>query len=494
MAYASIAKLDKFTGKEDDTQDTANAWYQSLAIKPQNFNEFKTEFLRYFSNNNSINKLANTFTTIKQEKTEAVTIYLGWFYKNLCQIQVIQADYFTAPQILNQFICRLYSSILQHNTVTNAQDFEAAELEANHAQAINLVMNELSELDSKLKQFTDISNTNDTTIILTSSLSASSSNLSTAVPTQLSAAVSGKLSTPTISNTAIKLTSKQNSKTNINTAKLEIINGSLLTDLQFYNTTIRILTMEFGHWICPKPEFPELFKSPETNQKQSLTNNIPLATITNNESLAVIFSFKLEETTPVPLFSGTTLDTKPITTMYTNAKINGHFIKLILDSRSAGSIITKQLMDQLGHQVDCAASARIITADEATKTLIGKIDDFLIEVNGIIIPIKVLIIEATQYQALINNDWLSKTNALFDWNMQELQISQNRQHTCVPAMCDHFTTTNLTAPLIEFEEEKEKPIWEAYQVSLASEEHNKLLSVPLWNDNNRKEKKKEEFT
>ncbi|KAG9303505.1 hypothetical protein G9A89_018401 [Geosiphon pyriformis] len=109
MAYAPIAKLDNFMGEEDDTQiwlndvektiaangwndaramqaipyflkDTANSWYQSLVNKPQDFNVFKVEFLRYFSNNNSINHLINTFTTMKQGETEAVTTYLGHFH------------------------------------------------------------------------------------------------------------------------------------------------------------------------------------------------------------------------------------------------------------------------------------------------------------------------------------------------------------------------------------------------------------------------------
>ncbi|KAG9299383.1 hypothetical protein G9A89_014032 [Geosiphon pyriformis] len=35
--------------------------------------------------------------------------------------------------------------------------------------------------------------------------------------------------------------------------------------------------------------------------------------------------------------------------------------------------------------------------------------------------------EATQYQALVGNDWLFKTNATLDWNTQELQLSQNSQ-------------------------------------------------------------------
>ncbi|KAG9297102.1 hypothetical protein G9A89_019383 [Geosiphon pyriformis] len=192
MAYAPIAKLDNFIGEEDDTQvwlndikkaiaangwnnaramqaipyflkDTANLWYQSLINKPQDFNAFKVEFLRYFSNNNSINCLVNTFTTIKQGETEAVTTYLGRFYRNLCQIQAIDTNYFTAPQILNQFICGLCSSILQHvrllhpgtlqDTITHAKNFESTEPEANHTQAVNLVMNGSSELDFKLEKF-----------------------------------------------------------------------------------------------------------------------------------------------------------------------------------------------------------------------------------------------------------------------------------------------------------------------------------------------------
>ncbi|KAG9297301.1 hypothetical protein G9A89_001990 [Geosiphon pyriformis] len=106
--------------------------------------------------------------------------------------------------------------------------------------------------------------------------------------------------------------------------------------------------------------------------------------------------------------------------MYTDAKVDGHPIKLILDSGSAGSIITRQLMDQLGHRVDCTASTRIITVNGAIKTLIGKIDNFPIKINSIMVSIKVLVIKATQYQTLIGNNWLSKTNVLLDWNTQEL--------------------------------------------------------------------------
>ncbi|KAG9285515.1 hypothetical protein G9A89_006503 [Geosiphon pyriformis] len=174
--------------------------------------------------------------------------------------------------------------------------------------------------------------------------------------------------------------------------------------------------------------------------------------VTKNKSLAAIFPFELEETINSLLFSGTALEEKPITTMYTDAKVDGH-------------------------QVDHAASARIITANEVTKTPIGEIDDFPIEVNSIIILIKVLIIKATQYQALIGNDWLSKINVTLDWNIQELQLNQN-------AMCGHFKPITMpSTPLIEFEEEKAKPTWKEKQ----REEPTWKATINIWTNNNQSE-------
>ncbi|KAG9299554.1 hypothetical protein G9A89_020725 [Geosiphon pyriformis] len=440
MAYALIAKLKKFTSKEDDTQIWLNDVEKTIMANGWN-NTRAFQAIFYFlqntidlCNNNSINQLANTFTTIKQEETKAVTTYLECFHRNLRQIQAINANYFTVTQILNQFICRLHSSILQcihpiypidlQAAVTNARDFEAAKLEATHTQAVNLVMNRSSDLDSKLKQFktqivskinciyhcqpinsgnrkcmfvTIVVNkgtykstatvtyiTNDqeinieiliaelltydtaTTLLTTSILSANSStndtsNLSATVTTHLLAVASDNLSALTNSNTATELTSKWNPKVKINPTKLEIINGSSPTDFQFFHTTKDIQS-----------------NNPKTNQQTTLTSNISPATITENKSLDAIFSFELEE-----LHS----KKKPITAIYTDVKVDGHSIKLILDSASTDSIITRQLMDQL-----------------ATKTPIGEIDDFPIEVNGIIVLIKVLVIEATQYQALKETD------------------------------------------------------------------------------------------
>ncbi|KAG9306104.1 hypothetical protein G9A89_016008 [Geosiphon pyriformis] len=562
MAYAPIAKLDNFTDEKNNAQDTANSWYQSLVNKPQDFNAFKVEFLRYFSNNNSINCLVNTFTTMKQGETEVVTTYLGRFHQNLCQIQAIDANYFTASQILNQFIRGLRSSILQHicllhlgtlqNTVTRTKDFESAESETNHAQAVNLVMNGSSELDSKLENLHNdaiiketlimpkinhvhfhrpINNDNRKHVSATivrlnnqrlgnqyrnpncrfSTPNHQSNSIQyqttylpmtqqsiyqlpvyqaliyqpTAPIYQPQSQVMYQPQLPTIYQPQMIQTPPQNlPASGVQRLRITQQNWRLLMVVHqpipsFFSQT-RSRQQNSGAGNPQNPNFQNylsLLVTPEdtspsnqelTQKQQTCISNISPATVTNDESLDAIFLFELEEPSTMPLFSGTVLEEKPITTMYINAKIDGHYIKLILDSGSAGSIITQQLMDQLGCRVDRAASARIIMADEMTKTLISKIDDLPIEINGIIVPIKVLIMEATQCQAL---------------NTQELQLSQNGQHMQVPAMYSYFKATNTMAPLINFEEKKQKPTWKAYQVSWANEEHNKLPPILSWDDN-----------
>ncbi|KAG9305625.1 hypothetical protein G9A89_001686 [Geosiphon pyriformis] len=135
MAYTLIAKIKKFTSEKNNIQVWLN---DSLATKPQILQKFKIVFLKYFSNNNSINHLANVFTTIKQRETEAI---LNRFIYELC------SSFF-------QNICPMHPQTLQ-DAVTNVRNFELTELKANYVQAVNLVINGLSNLDSKLKQLSN---------------------------------------------------------------------------------------------------------------------------------------------------------------------------------------------------------------------------------------------------------------------------------------------------------------------------------------------------
>ncbi|KAG9303262.1 hypothetical protein G9A89_013588 [Geosiphon pyriformis] len=170
MAYRDIAKLEKFSGEEDnayfwiaDTEKaitaniqalpffltgTTNSWYQSLTEKPTSFTEFKLAFLQYFCDSNTLIRLQNQFSIIKQKDHKAVTTYLRRFNQILHQILVIERNYYTVVQVFNQFIKELQSSILRsirprhltslQDAVTFACNFESAEQKANHTQAPEL--------------------------------------------------------------------------------------------------------------------------------------------------------------------------------------------------------------------------------------------------------------------------------------------------------------------------------------------------------------------
>ncbi|KAG9286127.1 hypothetical protein G9A89_010141 [Geosiphon pyriformis] len=189
------------------------------------------------------------------------------------------------------------------------------------------------------------------------------------------------------------------------------------------------------------------------------------------------------------MFSGAALDEKrPITAMYTEATVNNTPIKLILDSGSAGSIVTLQLVNQLGFKVDCAATSQIITADGSTKLPYGKIDSFPFKINGIVIPTKVLVMDDTQYQALVGNDWLTKANATLDWTTQELLINYNGHQAKIPATCGHFQKPSTNQrPTFEFEKNPALPAIKTYQLFWADNQRTGLPAVPTWTSKERSE-------
>ncbi|KAG9284625.1 hypothetical protein G9A89_004667 [Geosiphon pyriformis] len=116
------------------------------------FAKFKNALLEYFSNPNAIIQLQNEFNTIKQGTGETVTQYLAQFNQIRHQIEAIEQRYYTDPQILNQFIRGLKSSILRRvysvhpNSLPEAimltRALELTEKKANHSQMVNMIIEE----------------------------------------------------------------------------------------------------------------------------------------------------------------------------------------------------------------------------------------------------------------------------------------------------------------------------------------------------------------
>ncbi|KAG9293869.1 hypothetical protein G9A89_019207 [Geosiphon pyriformis] len=173
--------------------------------------------------------------------------------------------------------------------------------------------------------------------------------------------------------------------------------------------------------------------APRSNSSNHI---ISPAQIAQNANLSDIFLFEFEANkSPFLLSNAAVNEQKAITAMYTEAIVEEKPICLILDNRLAGSIITYQLMQQLKRNVDRLAQTVIVTADSIKKTPVGEIDDFPFTIDRITIPVKVLVMNAPQYQALVRNDWLLKANANLNWETQELKISYQGQYTIVSATC-----------------------------------------------------------
>ncbi|KAG9300259.1 hypothetical protein G9A89_011332 [Geosiphon pyriformis] len=175
-------------------------------------------------------------------------------------------------------------------------------------------------------------------------------------------------------------------------------------------------------------------------------SNIPPATITKDTTLTAIFPFNINNLNTHSLFSKAAINQdKPIMALYTDARVRGIDIKLIL--------------------IDYATTAQIITVDGNTKTLIGEIDNFPFEINRIQIPIK---------------------------NIQELQLTFNRQHARVPVTCRHFKTQHIEEPLIKFENTLLPPTIETYQVLWVDDYRIELPLPSIWEEK-RKGRAKENY-
>ncbi|KAG9299780.1 hypothetical protein G9A89_013140 [Geosiphon pyriformis] len=195
----------------------------------------------------------------------------------------------------------------------------------------------------------------------------------------------------------------------------------------YYHTQLSYLT------IPEKSDFQQtaLFENKVAVLRSNPSNHtIPPAQIAQNANLSDIFPFKFKANkSPFLLSNAAVNEQKTITAMYTEATVEGKPIYLILDSESAGSIITYQLMQQLKQNVDRPVQTVIVTTDDMKKTPVGEIDDFLFSIDEIIIPVKSEMIG---------------------------------QYTIVPATCGTFNKQSEKAPVFEFEKEKEIPLTETY--------------------------------
>ncbi|KAG9297442.1 hypothetical protein G9A89_020843 [Geosiphon pyriformis] len=442
----------------------AGKWFENLKVPPEHWEAFKTAFLEQFTNNNTSITLRNQFRNIKQEPSKSVMTYFGKFNKLLRRIRQLETnEYYSNTQILDQFIARLKDKLIKKvclhtpkdlaTAIQQAKNYEMAMEEANSttaAAAITTATKISTPTMTQSKQlWTTIQQPNPKLSLLWNSRTLKIGIINITFHHSNLIINYYQLTIYQDLNTKITIISPSHSQSNSNTNNHPhniirissnnqlVLRNSVQPRPNHYHTQPSYLTIpeeqNFYHIALLEDRVAAQQQNPSHNH-----TTIPPARIAKNANLSDIFSFEFKVNEFLFLLSNTAAnEQKAITAMYTEAEVKGKTICLILNSGSVGIIVT---------------------VDGIKKTPVGEIDNFLFTLDRITIPIKVLVMNTPQYQALVRNDWLQKTNAKLDWKTQELQISYQRQYVQVPATCGTFNKCSEKAPAFEFESEEEKPI------------------------------------
>ncbi|KAG9296503.1 hypothetical protein G9A89_015095 [Geosiphon pyriformis] len=410
---------------------TAGEWFENLTAPFNDWNAFKAAFLKQFTNNNTFITLRNRFRNIKQKPSESVMTYIGKFNKLLKQIRQLKTNnYYSDAQILDQFIAGLKDKLIKkvrlhapedlNSAIQHVKRYKMAIEEANHTKLVNLAIGETSSAaEEKIDQLTKKPQNchycgifghwkRDCRKLQRDQQNRGNQRYS---PPQQSYYQPSPPAyyppRPQYQNNYYQPTPQpiQQQYQQPPTQHYQESARRLITQNQF--TSQNRYQVNNNRISSNNQLVPQHTTQPRPNHYHAQPSYL---TMLEEQDFHHTALSKANES-PFLLSNAVANKQKAITAMYTEAKVKRKPIRLILDSRSAGSIITYQLIQQLKR-----------------NTPVGEIDNFPFTLDGITILVKVLIMNTPQYQALVRNDWLQKANANLNWETQELTISYQGQH------------------------------------------------------------------
>ena len=87
-----------------------------------------------------------------------------------------------------------------------------------------------------------------------------------------------------------------------------------------------------------------------------------------------------------------------------NIKIRNKFYSAIIDSGASISMISYQIVKELGLKIDTCSSSLIVLATGPSIRPLEIIKDFSIEIEGITIPIDIEVMDVISYSLFLGND------------------------------------------------------------------------------------------
>jgi hypothetical protein len=143
------------------------------------------------------------------------------------------------------------------------------------------------------------------------------------------------------------------------------------------------------------------------------------------------------------------------TAMRTNVGIEGIEIEAIIDSGAAICAITKELIDELGIEIDKPSKVRISTMVGKTNSL-GRINNLEMIIEGKKVLANFEVFEGKGQNnrfIILGNDWFNKNNAMIDWKKRALFIQGEEDDLKIPV---NFIKEELEEEYEEYEESEEE--------------------------------------
>ncbi|GBC47626.2 hypothetical protein GLOIN_2v1869520 [Rhizophagus irregularis DAOM 181602=DAOM 197198] len=143
--------------------------------------------------------------------------------------------------------------------------------------------------------------------------------------------------------------------------------------------------------------------------------------------------------------------------LYCEASIKHIRFPLIVDSGSAGSIISLSLLKDLDMEITKASKTIMVNVNGERRRPLGAVTDIPLKIHECIIPVDAIVTDANSYSAIVRNDWLRKTKAVLDYNNNRMTIKWKDQVLEVTTECREMPhhITSIEIPNIEAEEEVE---------------------------------------
>src|SRR5215204_6999622 len=119
------------------------------------------------------------------------------------------------------------------------------------------------------------------------------------------------------------------------------------------------------------------------------------------------------------------------------AKIAGYKFKLILDSSSSISVISKNFLQAIARKVDGPSQRDLSNVHGQQKRPLGIAKDILVTVNGVTISANMEVMNTDAYAIIVGNGWLKEAKALIDYKTCQLTIQSIQPPILV--QCQHWT-------------------------------------------------------